>query len=106
MSLSKDEKYQKYLRSREWLLLKKQVHERAKEICERCMHNPVECIHHDTYARLYNERLSDLWGLCKGCHDFIEDRSEYDPLNDNPEIRKIKFAQTKIINLMSKVCNA
>lgn len=74
------EKYQLYLCSREWSVLKESVHERAGGICERCRMNPIDAVHHLTYARKYCERLDDLQGTCRPCHQFIHGKIDIDPL--------------------------
>lgn len=73
------ERYQAYLCSREWSLLKEQVHERAQGLCERCFTRPIDAVHHKTYARKYSESLSDLQGLCDGCHKFVHAKADTDP---------------------------
>jgi hypothetical protein len=62
------EKYGRYLCSREWGLLRAAVHERANGVCERCYVNKIDAVHHLTYARRYNEDLSDLQAICNACH--------------------------------------
>jgi hypothetical protein len=76
-------KYQAYLCSREWALLKEAVKERCGGICERCHANPMENVHHLTYERKYAELLTDLSGWCKGCHDFTHGKSDVDPLEEH-----------------------
>lgn len=73
------EKYQMYLASREWGLIKRQVHKRSKGICERCLIHKGDAVHHITYERKFNERLDDLIHLCKGCHDFQHGHTNADP---------------------------
>jgi hypothetical protein len=73
------EKYNLYLCSREWGLLKKRVRERAGGKCERCKVNEMEACHHLTYERKYKERLEDLQAICKPCHSFTHGLSEIDP---------------------------
>src|SRR5262245_4611509 len=77
------EKYQAYLASREWGLLREAVKERSGGICERCNKNGGTAVHHVTYARLYCERLEDLIHLCDECHDFLHGRSDFDPAAPN-----------------------
>jgi hypothetical protein len=72
------EKYAAYLCSREWAVLKEAVHERAKEICERCKIWPIDAVHHLSYERKYKERLEDLRGDCKWCHEFTHGKGEWD----------------------------
>lgn len=73
------EKYLAYLDSPKWQRKRRAVHERSGGICERCHRNPVDDVHHRTYARLYRERMKDLQGLCRDCHEFVHHRSSYDP---------------------------
>lgn len=80
----KKEKYQLYLQSREWAELRNKVRERANGICERCSWQEIHAVHHLTYKRIYNEELSDLRGLCKGCHEFIHGHNDVDPIYESP----------------------
>lgn len=73
------DKYQAYLCSREWSVVKQKVLERSGGLCERCKVNPHESTHHLTYARKYNERPEDLQGICNKCHKFIHGKSDFDP---------------------------
>ena len=73
------EKYKAYLCSREWALLRNAVRARCGGKCERCGVNEMECVHHLTYARKYDEPIEDLAGWCNACHDFTHGKSDYDP---------------------------
>jgi hypothetical protein len=73
------EKYNAYLCSREWSVLKEAVKERSRGVCERCNANQMDHVHHLTYIRKYRERIEDLRAMCKGCHDFTHGKSDYDP---------------------------
>jgi hypothetical protein len=68
------EKYQAYLCSREWGLKREAVHKRAEGKCERCQWRDGKAVHHQTYARIYNERLTDLILLCDVCHAYQHGR--------------------------------
>jgi hypothetical protein len=72
--------YRQYLASREWGVLRRQVKERAKGLCERCHTRPMKDTHHLTYQRLGSERLEDLLGVCRGCHSFLGGYSDQDPM--------------------------
>jgi hypothetical protein len=74
--------YQKYLASREWALLKKQVRERCRGKCERCKTGDYESTHHLTYTRIGRELLDDLQAVCNRCHDFLSGKSDFDPTMD------------------------
>jgi hypothetical protein len=79
------EKYKAYLCSREWALLRNAVRARCGGKCERCGVNEMECTHHLTYARKYDERLEDLAGWCNACHEFTHGKSAVDPAG-KPEL--------------------
>jgi hypothetical protein len=74
-----NEKYNAYLCSREWSEKKRAVHRRANGLCERCRKYPIDNVHHLTYERKYNERLEDLVGLCRRCHEYTHGHSDFDP---------------------------
>lgn len=78
------EKYQAYLCGREWSVLKEAVRKRSGGVCERCLANEMDHVHHLTYERKYRERMDDLQAICKPCHDFIHAKSERDPRVDSP----------------------
>ncbi len=89
---SEKERYQRYLCSREWGLLREQVRDRCGGVCERCRKAPMSHVHHLTYVRKYNERLDDLRGLCAPCHEFTHGKSNEDPLaNATPTIRGVEI---------------
>jgi hypothetical protein len=73
------EKYNAYLCSREWSMLKEAVKRRSGGVCERCHVNPSENVHHLTYIRRYKERLEDLAAWCRACHEFTHGKSDRDP---------------------------
>jgi len=73
------EKYRAYLCSREWSEKRNAVKSRCSGVCERCRMAPVECVHHLTYARKYEENLDDLLGCCRRCHEFVHGMSDDDP---------------------------
>lgn len=78
------ERYQQYLCSREWGVLKEAVRKRCDGICERCYYHEMYAVHHLTYVRKYRERPEDLQGLCEGCHEFIHGKRDRDPILDSP----------------------
>lgn len=92
---NRKEKYQAYLCSREWGLLREDVHTRANGMCERCETNKGYAVHHLTYRRIYRERLEDLRLLCEDCHEFVHGRGDVDPCaaTSPEEVRyKVYFA--------------
>lgn len=77
-----DNKYQRYLASREWALLKNAVRGRSGGTCERCHLADHQDTHHLTYERLYNERIEDLLGVCRPCHEYLSGKSDFDPASE------------------------
>ena len=73
------EKYAAYLCSREWAIKRTSVASRCGGMCERCGLNEMDCVHHLTYARKYNESLTDLAGWCDQCHAYVHGKSDFCP---------------------------
>jgi len=57
-----------YLKSAKWKFLRKQILDRDNHQCVMCESTTRLEIHHLTYKRLTDERLSDLVTLCHMCH--------------------------------------
>lgn len=60
--------YDKYLSSKQWKSLKKQVYKKYKGKCHICKKRYDLDTHHQTYKRIYHEKLTDLVLLCHTCH--------------------------------------
>lgn len=60
--------YRQYLRSPEWKRKRDAVFDREKGICQGCLNEPIEHVHHATYTHQYDELLFQLIGLCENCH--------------------------------------
>jgi hypothetical protein len=60
-----------YLKSMEWKDKAKRVLNRDKYICQACLINPANEVHHLTYDRIYKEPLFDLVSVCSNCHRSI-----------------------------------
>ena len=60
-----------YFCSEDWSAKRNLVRQRAGGICERCRKKNIKNIHHLSYKNFGDEKLEDLWGLCKECHDKI-----------------------------------
>ena len=72
--------YQQYLASREWRAKRKEFIETATYgVCQRCGTGPIKNVHHLTYANLGNEKLRDLMGLCRPCHEYLAAERDDDP---------------------------
>lgn len=108
-----------YYCSREWALKKEAIHERSRiahrtniGICERCHLIEGKAVHHKTYARLYNEKLTDLVLLCDDCHNFIHGKIHVDPIiktikkmhNYMEEYPGTTFGLDYIIALAERAC--
>lgn len=62
------ETYKQYLRTPHWRGVKKRIHKLRGGKCEKCSSTTRLEVNHLTYARLGNERDSDLELLCHSCH--------------------------------------
>jgi hypothetical protein len=81
--------YKEYLASREWALKREAVRKRCGNVCERCHKAPHENTHHVTYARVGNERLEDLLGVCRKCHEFLSGKSDVDPASKPKQVNHL-----------------
>ena len=69
--------YAERRQTKEWAILKRQVHRRDGYRCRLCGRNDSELhVHHCTYRNYAKERLEDLITLCSVCHDDFHLRSE------------------------------
>jgi len=69
MSSKHKKKYLKYLRSKKWATIRKNIISIYKGVCQDCLiHTKSPQIHHLTYANLYSEKPEDLILLCGRCH--------------------------------------
>ena len=68
------ERYRRYLQSDAWKTKRKAVLHAAGFRCRQCGAPATEA-HHETYKRIYNERLSDLTALCGKCHEAAHTRT-------------------------------
>ncbi len=65
-------KYQRYLDSSiKWKLKRLKVLRRDNHLCQECKEQTATQVHHLTYKRIFNERLSDLLSVCNDCHEAI-----------------------------------
>lgn len=87
--------FHRYLASREWAVLREQVRERAANLCERGRllgHlAPLQNVHHQTYERLGHERLEDLLGVCRPCHEYLSAKR-----NDDPSLIRTELHETLV----------
>lgn len=62
-------RYQKYMESEEWQKKRKWVLEFWDYKCALCFSGSDLEVHHRTYLRLGQEKLTDLIVLCEKCHE-------------------------------------
>lgn len=65
--------YPAYLQTPEWEAKRLAALRRADNHCELCYAEQTLHVHHKTYARRGDERLSDLIVLCERCHARFHD---------------------------------
>jgi 5-methylcytosine-specific restriction endonuclease McrA len=69
--------YAERRQTKEWDILKKQIHRRDRYRCRLCGRDNVELhVHHCSYANYGRERIEDLITLCRMCHRHFHFRSE------------------------------
>lgn len=61
--------YSEYLDSDHWEMMRRKVMRRADNICEGCLSQTAEHVHHKTYKHLGAEFAFELLALCEECHD-------------------------------------
>ena len=70
------DKYNHYLNSEKWKLKRKKVFERDNYLCQACLTNEAQEVHHLTYNNIYDEPLYELISVCKRCHIKIENQKQ------------------------------
>jgi 5-methylcytosine-specific restriction endonuclease McrA len=69
--------YAERRQTKEWAILKKQVHRRDGYRCRLCGRADVQLhVHHRTYETYAEERLEDLMTPCRSCHEHFHFLSE------------------------------
>lgn len=64
--------YNEYLKTDIWKDKRRRVLERCGGVCESCLINPAEHVHHKQYSYYYgHEPLFDLVGVCVPCHELL-----------------------------------
>ena len=61
--------YRTYIKSEEWQRKRELVLEFWDHKCATCFNHRDLHVHHRTYERLGEEKLTDLIVLCEGCHE-------------------------------------
>ena len=95
------ERYRRYLQSDAWKTKRKSVLQAAGFRCRRCG-APATEVHHETYKRIYNERMSDLTALCSKCHEAAHSKKiripDQDPPPKNEQRKGYRKHKTKTKN--------
>lgn len=69
------QRYNLYLKSKDWQERRRLVLERDKYVCQGCMRNKATQVHHLTYEHVTKEFLFELTSLCEACHRRIHPRN-------------------------------
>lgn len=69
--------YNAYLRTTIWAQKRRQVLERDRHQCAGCMGKATQA-HHQTYKRVGNELLCDLFAVCESCHERLHETDNRD----------------------------
>ena len=77
----------KYLRSPEYRAKRIIVLKRDNYTCRGCGTTEQLEVHHTTYKRLGNEKLTDLVTVCRNCHQRIHDKYGYNYKSEFPLIK-------------------
>ena len=88
------ERYRRYLQSDAWKAKRKSVLQVAGFRCCRCG-APVTEVHHETYKRIYKERLSDLTALCSKCHEAAHTRAPKRNKKTTPQKNEYQKSQQR-----------
>ena len=65
------DEYKKYIKTKKWKTISKEVKERANNKCEICGSEKKLVTHHHNYINVYNETHNDLLCICNRCHETI-----------------------------------
>jgi len=66
--------YETYIKSPEWFAKRALILERDNYICQGCLLQQAEHVHHLTYAHLGNELAFELISVCVPCHEYIHQK--------------------------------
>ena len=68
--------YDAYMVSSEWKAVRQKAFAYHGKYCADCKTTKRLTVHHKTYKRLGNERMTDLMVLCWGCHKRLHERMD------------------------------
>lgn len=97
--------YTDYLQSPEWRAKREKALRFAGYRCQLCNSPKNLQVHHRTYERLGNERLSDLTVLCADCHDTFTYNGtlQETPAVNTQDIRKEKEEYESIWTIIAEI---
>ena len=93
------ERYRRYLQSDAWKIKRKAVLRAAGFRCRRCGALATE-VHHETYKRIYNERLSDVTALCGKCHEAVDTQKKWQESDSSNELFKVSNTLGRLRGLL------
>jgi 5-methylcytosine-specific restriction endonuclease McrA len=70
------ELYDEHIKSIDWLNIRQRILQRDKNLCQACLINDAQEVHHLTYQNLGNEFMFELISVCKPCHDRIHNKPQ------------------------------
>ena len=66
--------YEDYLRSAEWEKRRQLVLNRDGNLCQACLENSANEVHHLTYDHIFHEFLFELVAVCRSCHERLHSK--------------------------------
>lgn len=93
-SKSHKQNYRNYLESPAWHCRRREALERGGHKCQLCASGRRLNVHHNTYARLFNELPIDLCVLCRRCHRKFHNILE--PAESTPKPKKSRHPRGKV----------
>jgi len=90
--------YEEYLKTKHWTNIKKLMYKTFYYQCSACKKKKDLAVHHLTYERVGEEKLSDLIYLCRDCHKSIHEGALENPfkyVRVKKEKKKVKQYKKK-----------
>ncbi len=89
--MNEREKFQKYIKSKKWNILRRKVLNRDNYTCQFCNSKKDLIVHHITYNNLFNETLNDLITICYKCHIKVHRKGDI----NTPEFVRVNYYEEK-----------
>jgi hypothetical protein len=71
-----EEVYTPYLKSNKWKIKREAVLLRDKYLCQACLRNKANQVHHLTYNNVLDEPLFELISICEPCHIKLHNKNK------------------------------